>query len=69
MSQLYCGFVRERGTLRTSTRSAICAPFSKSMNSSTGRVEWPMVKKGFEFRVVSRRITAPALPSCRDDAI
>src|SRR5262249_61589037 len=46
ISQLYCGLVRERGTLRTSTTHPTCASSSNSTNSRTGRVECPMVKNG-----------------------
>src|SRR5437867_12889211 len=45
-SQLYCGFVRERGTLGTSATTPICARLSRSTNSLIGRVECPMVKNG-----------------------
>jgi hypothetical protein len=68
---LYCGFVRERGTLRTSTTSAICGPLSKSTNSVTGRVECPMVKKGWAIRLAVH-VTAhqrTRLAIAQDDAI
>src|SRR6185312_11606921 len=45
-SRLYCGLVRERGTVRTSTTIATDDSASSAMKSSTGRVECPIVKNG-----------------------
>src|SRR5262245_35908293 len=48
-SELYCGLVRERGMVRTSTTRLMPTPPTRLMNSSTGRVECPMVKKGWDI--------------------
>src|SRR5262245_57254006 len=45
-SQLYCGLVLDRGTVRTSTTSRTSTFVSNSANAATGRVECPMVKNG-----------------------
>src|SRR5262245_16626301 len=44
VARSYCGFVRDRGTVRTSATSSISLASSRAMNSSTGRVECPIVK-------------------------
>src|SRR5665213_2736649 len=43
-SALNCGFVRERGTERTSTSRSTATCPSKATNSAIVRVEWPIVK-------------------------
>src|SRR5262245_58764933 len=45
-SQLYCGLVLDRGTVRTSTTSRTSTFVSNSANAATGRAECPMVKNG-----------------------
>src|SRR6478609_10796604 len=60
-SRLNCGFFRERGTVRTSTTSLTSAAANRAANSSIGRVECPMVKKGLAIaddytRVAARRL-------------
>src|SRR5205085_9198457 len=50
VSRLYCGLVRERGTVRTSTTSVTSASRSMATNSSSGRVEWPMVWNGWRMK-------------------
>ena len=45
-SRLYCGFLRERGTVRTSATSSISASCSKATKSAIERVACPMVKNG-----------------------
>jgi hypothetical protein len=42
----YCGLVRDRGMVRTSTMSRTPASPSKSTNTTIGRVECPMVRNG-----------------------
>src|SRR5215472_1241394 len=42
-SKLYCGFVRERGTVRTSTTKSTPASCRIPTNSARLRVEWPIV--------------------------
>src|SRR5690242_18663627 len=44
VSRLYCGLVRERGTVRMSTTASAPASRSSAANSSRLRVEWPIVK-------------------------
>src|SRR2546421_9959956 len=50
VSRLYCGLVRERGTVRTSTTSVTSASRSMATNSSSARVEWPMVWNGWRMQ-------------------
>jgi hypothetical protein len=45
-SRLYCGFLRERGTVRTSATSSTSASCSKATKSAIERVACPMVKNG-----------------------
>src|SRR6516162_7762748 len=59
-SSLYCGFRRERGTVRTSTTSATSAAASSAKNSGNSRVEWPTVKNGV--------LTAAGLSPARVDS-
>jgi hypothetical protein len=41
--RLYCGLVRDLGTVRTSTTSVTSTLRNRSTNSAIDRVEWPMV--------------------------
>src|ERR1700676_972272 len=58
-SRLNCGLVRDFGMLRISTRISISLSLSRPVNSGSGRVEWPMVKKG----VFMKRSNNPARSS------
>ena len=66
-SRLNCGLVRERGTVRTSTTSLTSAVVKSATNSSIGRVECPMVKKGLDMLLggLSRFPVSISLPVTR----
>jgi hypothetical protein len=61
VSRSYCGFVRKRGTVRTSTTRPISEAASKSMNSPIGYVEWPMVKNGNAMPATTASNSRPAV--------
>ena len=67
-SRLNCGFVRERGTVLTSMTTCASAALSSATNSSVGRVECPMVKKGLGIEAdrtpLSRAALARVLMGC-----
>src|SRR5690242_21643425 len=46
---LYCGLVRERGTVRTSTTRRTSDSLSRSTKVMIGRVECPIVKNGLRM--------------------
>src|SRR5262249_32653793 len=60
-SMLYCGLVRDRGTVRTSTTIPTFASFSRSTNAAIGRVECPMVKNGLRMLPHQTRAVVPPL--------
>lgn len=67
-SRLNCGFRRECGNRRTSTRQRIPYARSRARNSSKERLEWPMVKIwtfDIMLSLASRMNRLPALDGWR----
>src|SRR5215831_7541894 len=65
VSRLYCGLVRERGTVRTSTMRVTSLGSSSAASSSIARVECPMVKNGSAMAVRPRVCAGRSEPWAR----